>query len=171
MYKRQEEYNNLDPEESRQLEERSRELDLLLLKVFKELRDLEKETQEQVDKLDHQLAAETLERIFAELVEKYQHSDKILAFLQDVQEDVLLNIAEFKSKDEKSGLESILFKAQRPRNITQKYLVNILVDNSELKGAPAVSYTHLDVYKRQVTLMGWKLAFRTSTGSFITSPT
>ncbi|MFY9376873.1 MAG: ATP-binding protein [Peptococcia bacterium] len=159
----EEEYNNLDPEESRQLEERSRELELLLLKVFKELRDLEKETQEQVDKLDHQLAAETLERIFAELVEKYQHSDKILAFLQDVQEDVLLNIAEFKSKDEKSGLESILFKAQRPRNITQKYLVNILVDNSELKGAPVIVESNPTYYN----LMG-KIEYESHLG-FVTT--
>lgn len=160
----EEEFRNLKPEEAQQLEERSRELDLFLMKAFKSIRDLEKATQEQVDSLEAQAAAETLDQLFAELLKKYQQTDKIRAFLLDIRQDVLMNIEEFKNKEEKPVLESILFKSQRSRNFTtQKYQVNILVDNSTLKGAPVIVESNPTYYN-----LGGKIEYDSQLGIITT---
>lgn len=134
----EEEFHKLNTEESRQMEERSRELDLLILQVFKGIRDLEKQTQEQVDILENKIIGEALDQLLAELLEKYRQHDKIVDFLKDIRQDVLFNIGEFKNKEEKFSIESLFLKSQRPQSFTQKYFVNILVDNSALQGAPVV---------------------------------
>jgi len=142
----EEDFQKLDDEEARRLDERSRELNLLILEVFKKIRDLEKETQDRIEEMEHQIVSGTLQHLFADIREKYAAYPRFGEFLEDVRQDILANIREFKSKEERQSLERFLFRAERSHDFTQKYQVNVFIDNSSLKGAPVVVETNPTYY-------------------------
>lgn len=139
-------FQKLDETETKQLDERSRELNLLIMDVFKRIRDLEKETQDSIELLENQFTIDILEQLFSDLLKKYEAYSKVLTFLEDVRQDVLGNIKEFKIKEEKQGLERLFLKTERSNDFTHKYQVNVLVDNSTVKGAPVIVVTNPTYY-------------------------
>jgi len=142
----EEDFRQLSQEKSQILEERSRELNLIIMEAFKRIRDLDRESQQQVEQLEKEMITKILDQLVGGMKEKYQNHPEILVFLEDVKQDVLLNISEFRNPEERNTLENILFKQERSKGATKKYLVNILVDNSALNGAPVVVETNPTYY-------------------------
>ena len=124
------------PAETRQaLQERRQTLDEELKAGLKEVRRLERNANERIAELDQEVASFVIEGLFEDLEEKYQDMPKVVRYLQDVRRDMVANVNQFFAPAQPSGpgvdhwVQELAFR---------KYLVNLVVDNSEAQGAPAV---------------------------------
>ena len=74
--------------------------------------------------------------------EKYQEYERVISYINAVQEDVLENISQFVEEEEdgEDSLASLLpMLGKKPaEDVTLKYKVNLIVDHSDSKGAPIV---------------------------------
>jgi predicted ATP-dependent protease len=108
--------------------------------VMKQVRALERATQEQLQTLDKQIVLTIIGGLIDDLDEQYQDLPEVLTYLKAVQEDMLNNIELFKlgpmaqAAPEGMAAASPLLKELPFR----KYQVNVLVDNSRQTGAPVV---------------------------------
>lgn len=112
----------------------------LLKATMKQIRDLERAAQEKLQALDQQVALYIVGGLLEELHEKYQDLPVVISHLRAVQKDILENIETFKSgaspnPSPEGGAVVTPWLRELP---FRKYQVNVLVDNSEQKGAPVV---------------------------------
>ena len=111
-----------------------------LKKVLKKIGELEKTARENLDELDSQVVTLIVAGLINELKDKFEDNEGIVDFLNDIQEDILVNINILKSsaaqaKDETK--QSSPFQTDiTPESIFKTYQVNLIVDNSKRKGAP-----------------------------------
>ena len=139
----EEEFDNLSEAAKDVIEKNSQLLQEKAGSIMRELRDLDKESKKQLEQLDYKTGMFAIGHHVNELQEKYQQYERVLAYIQDVQEDVLENIGQFIEEEEESeeGLASLLpMLAKKPtEDVTLKYKVNLIVDHSASKGAPVVT--------------------------------
>ncbi len=108
--------------------------------TMKQIRDLERAAQEKLQALDQQVALFIVGGLLEELHEKYHDLPAVITHLHAVQKDILENIEAFKSGavanvSPESGAAATPWLRELP---FRKYQVNVLVDNSEQKGAPVI---------------------------------
>jgi lon-related putative ATP-dependent protease len=118
---------------------------------FKETRKLEKEIQGEFKNLDKEVIAPLVKDSIGDIREKYDE-EKLNLHLKEVEEDILTNIDKFREKPEQQAAAAAIAalgqQVQLPggpgMGIDQfrEYRVNVLVDNSEAKGAPIVIEPH-----------------------------
>ena len=104
---------------------------------FKQLRNLERAAQENLQELDQQVALYVVGELMEDLLKRYADHTDIIDFLKAAQQDMLQNIETFKS----GGVNSEDNAPATPwaRDLPfHKYLVNVLIDNSKTQGAPVV---------------------------------
>jgi lon-related putative ATP-dependent protease len=103
--------------------------------IFLELRDLQKELQETIEKMDRLMFTKMATDIAAPIKDKYQskEADKYFA---DMLEDMADNLQIFSSQPQQTipGLPFMMPEG----DAFQPYQVNLLVDNSEQKGPPVL---------------------------------
>jgi len=108
-----------------------------LKQVMKELKLAEKEANEELQKLDREVALFAVGHLFTDLKEKYESLPQVLAFLKEIEEDILEKIAQFRGGGE--GTPEMMFPFTRMKELAfRKYQVNVVVDNSGMTGAPVV---------------------------------
>jgi lon-related putative ATP-dependent protease len=101
--------------------------------VIRQARSLEKLANEALQKLDREVTTFALTPLIEEVREKYEDCPEVVQYLHDVQNDILDNLALF--REEQPAQAS---PAGMPADPFRKYQVNVLVDNSSLKGAPVI---------------------------------
>ncbi|MGV8074452.1 MAG: Lon protease family protein [Syntrophobacteraceae bacterium] len=134
----QEDLRHLDEEERKQLRDKSDELHEKMKDAIKKIRESEEEFKQKHNKLDNEIALFVVGQLMDTYEEKYKQEEQVLEYLKMVQEDILENIEDFKKKPESQQQQGTPFPMP-PREATfRKYEVNVLIDNSETKGAPVV---------------------------------
>ncbi|MDI7259387.1 MAG: ATP-binding protein [Thermodesulfobacteriota bacterium] len=105
--------------------------------IFKETRRSEKEIKEELSALDTVMISPVIKDSISDIKER-SNFEKVDQYLNEVQEDILANLHRFKEKEEPSP--SILpgLALPQPADLFAEYQVNVLVDNSEAKGAPTI---------------------------------
>ncbi|MGD8565615.1 MAG: ATP-binding protein [Candidatus Bathyarchaeota archaeon] len=127
----------LQPEERMEIEQKRQKLQQEFRNITRELRSLEKETQIAVKELNKNVANYALDPLFSELVEKYGHIDEIKGFLDDVEENILENLEIILgAQKQRAQPPTNLMQMMEMRDPTSRYKVNLIVNNSDLKGAP-----------------------------------
>lgn len=101
-----------------------------LEEVFNKLKKIEEETHEMLKKWDEKSIIPVIKEMVDKVRDKY-NSEKIEKHLDYVEEDLLKNINLFKS-------QKIQQKEKLPMDPFVKYRANLIVDNSELEGAPII---------------------------------
>ena len=103
--------------------------------IFLELRDLQKEVQEKIEKADHRMFMENASARSASLIEKYDNTD-IRKYIEEMLEDMAQNLQIFRPQ----AMEQIQAFApmMTESDNFQPYHVNLMVDNSEKKGPPVI---------------------------------
>ncbi len=76
--------------------------------------------------------------IIDDLQEKYQNYEKIVSYLDNVQEDILEHVDDFKSGEDQQQSPLPFMRPQKPEPAFTRYEVNVLVDNANCQGAPCV---------------------------------
>ena len=108
---------------------------------IRQAKNLEKDARDALDKVDREVALYTLRNWNEDMKAKFQDLAEVLAYIQDVQADLLDQVELFKT-DGQEEVPTVPF-ATPPKSLpVKKYAVNILVDNSRLQGAPVIVETN-----------------------------
>ena len=138
----QEDLRHLSEEERQVLRSKSDELHERMKDTIKKIREAENEFKEKHTKLDNEIALFVVGQLMDSYEEKYKDDQQVLDYLKEVQEDILENIDDFKKKPEAQqqmpGQPVAPFAVPPKEANLRKYDVNVLIDNSETKGAPVV---------------------------------
>ena len=108
---------------------------------IRQVKSLEKDARDAEDKLDREVALYALRNWNEDMKGKFQDLPEVLSYIQDVQTDLLDQVELFKT-DGREETPAIPFAAPPKSLPVKKYAVNILVDNSKLKGAPVIVETN-----------------------------
>ncbi len=108
---------------------------------IRQTRSLDKDAREAVDKLDREIALYALRNWNEDMKERFQDLSDVLVYVDAVQTDLLDQVELFKASEQEET--PVLPFAAPPKGLPlKKYAVNILVDNSKLKGAPVIVETN-----------------------------
>lgn len=132
----QEEYEALSDADREKLDHTGRDLTEKLNDVLRQVRDFEKATKEALSQADRDLGMSCLGHRLAPLKERYSGLEKVIAYLEEVQEDILLNLEDFKPQAPQPQMPGLKLPRQEPS--FERYEVNLLVDNKETEGAPVI---------------------------------
>src|SRR5512136_1213068 len=160
-------------EELERLRGKQAELVNELEDIFKETRKAEKEIKEELASLDGEVISPVIKDSISDIKERFNY-EKVHQYLDEVQEDVLANLGRFREKEETPPPIPGLVLPPTVDSFSE-YQVNVLVDNSEAKGAPIIvettpNYRNLfGTIERVVERSGiWKTDFlHIKAGSFL----
>ena len=141
---KQEAYDALPRTEREAIDETSRQLQERLGDAIRDARKVEKEAGERIKELDHEMAQYIINPLIDDLKGKYKDSDEIIEYLGTIKEDLFNNINDFRPKEEEVSIPGISLPTSEPS--FERYAVNLLVDNSETKGAPVIIETNPTFY-------------------------
>jgi len=131
-----EELKKLSKEERNALHEKSDELKIKLQTAMKQIREAEREYKEKHTKLDRDVALFVVENIMENFFYKYKDESSVVEFLNACKEDIIDNLDDFKEKQEEQ--QAGPFPMPVKMSGLRRYEVNLLIDNSDSKGAPVV---------------------------------
>jgi lon-related putative ATP-dependent protease len=134
----QEEYDALDNGEKHKIDETGKKLTEKLNDVLRVVRENEKATREMLSQLDRNLGLAAVGHHIDPLMEKYAGFPKVTEYLEEVQEDILLNLEDFKDQGQPQPSPIPGLKMPRQEPNFERYAVNVLVDNKDTEGAPVV---------------------------------
>ena len=165
-----EELKDLSVEERKRLEEEIEVLQGELQKSLQQVPAWQRETQEKLRELNREISNFAVGGLIDELREKYSAYPAIVEHLGAVQSDIVENAHDFIQAGEKSNgsdLPAVLKvfgqKTEAGSVLARRYRVNLLVDNSQLEGAPVV-YENSPTYQN---LIG-RIEHRAQMGALLT---
>ncbi len=145
-----EEFEALDEKTRKKMEETGRMFQEKLNDVVRVLRDADKLVRDMLAKLERMVALDLVGPLIEVMKTKYKNNEKIGAYLEDVKEEILGHLDEFRPTEEQpSPLPFLKMPKTEPSFL--KYTVNVIVNNSDSKGAPVVfesNPTYLNLFGR-----------------------
>jgi lon-related putative ATP-dependent protease len=133
----EEEYEALDDKTKGKIDEIGKGLQEKLNDVVREVREGEKGVKSALSKLEREAALAAVGHFMDELKAKYKEHEKISAYLAAVTEDILEHLDDFKVQEEQTPPLPFM-KMQKAEPTFTRYVVNVLVNNRDTKGAPFV---------------------------------
>jgi lon-related putative ATP-dependent protease len=130
-----EQYSQLSEEEKAKIEEKGQGLQMEFTNTMRAIQAIEREGRNQLTELERNIAMFAVGHLIDELREKYADFPDVTGYLNEVQKDVIENVSDFKPAPPE-GQQTFPFMV--PRVSFEKYTVNVIVDNSQTKGAPIV---------------------------------
>ena len=135
----EEEFESLDDSIKEQINEKTNILQQDTLEIIRRLKNNEKETKQKVSEWENKIALMALGVQMNDLKEKYKKFGVILEYLDNVQQDILSNLDDFREEEvSEEQPQFIIPFMQKEETPIYKYKINVLVDNSSLKGAPVI---------------------------------
>jgi lon-related putative ATP-dependent protease len=134
----QEELSDKSDDDKRTLREKSEELQASMKEAIKKIREAEQRLKEQRAELDRVIALSVVDGLMDFHFDKYKEEPAVQEYLKLVQEDIVENIDDFKKKEESAQQVVPQFPIAVKKEAFKKYDINVLVDNSETRGAPVV---------------------------------
>ena len=138
----EENYDSLDEDVKNGINERLESMQDVVNSIMRDIKNIDKEYRQKMDDLDYKIGMFAIGHYVSALQEKYQYSERVIKYLESVQEDVLENIDQFSEQepDEEDPVAALIPKLGGTKNddATLKYRVNLIVDNSKTEGAPVI---------------------------------
>ncbi len=119
----------------REIQERRKRLRDQMRGAFRQFRDIDRDAQEAIQGLNEEVASYAIDDLFASLKEKYGGIEEAVHYLDEVKKDILSNLSTILTP---GGQQPQLPFMPRGPDPTERYRVNLMVDNSRLEGAPVV---------------------------------
>jgi predicted ATP-dependent protease len=142
-----EQYEILDPEAKKQIDIRRSGLDQDVQAFLRQIRDANKDSRDKINELHRRLGLYVVGIRIDGIREQHAGFPKVIAHLDDVQEYILSHLEDFtedSAKQDATGSAQMRFEPLADPFL--KYKVNIVVDNTDLKGAPVVIETNPTYY-------------------------
>lgn len=119
-----------------EIQEKRERLELELRNTMRQFFDMEKKIHEELKKLNKEVALYAIGHLVDEVMEKYKENVEVTAYLRDVKSDILDNVSQFvKGEEPQQSPFQLPWMKEAP---FKKYEVNVVVDNSNMKGAPVI---------------------------------
>ncbi|MFO8061077.1 MAG: AAA family ATPase [Bacillota bacterium] len=158
------EFQSLDTEKRREIEEKGTEIQREIREAVRSVRQLEKEVKSAIKDLEKTMGSFAIRPLVEQMQEKYSDFPAVCSHLEDVHDDIIEHLDQFKGEDGEGDMMSMF-----PRKLTSsfaRYQVNLLVNNAETSGAPVVEETNPTYYN----LVG-KIEYESSMGTMVTDHT
>lgn len=136
----QEEYMAMPEEERAELMKKSAVVQEKINDAYRQYKELEKETKEKIKDLELTTAQQVAVPDWTTLFEKYASLAEVVAYLQDMRQDILDNLDMFKTVEDDSPMN--LLRRMDKKALLRRYQVNQIVDNSSLQHAPVIFETN-----------------------------
>lgn len=136
------EFMRLDQESQKKIEADVSQLQESLQRIMQQIPNLHREMQSRLKALNERVVEFTITPLMEELRQKYSDLDTISRHLEEVQKDIIQNFEAFTQEEDGEGRQLIgaimgIAPTERKAAMT-RYEVNVVVDNSEVKGAPVI---------------------------------
>jgi lon-related putative ATP-dependent protease len=123
------------------IQEKREKLEAEFRNTMRQLIDMERKIHEALKKLNKEVALYTIGNQVESLVEKYKDTPEVTTYLKDVQNDILDNLQQFVKRGEPQ--QQLPFPMPwMKEDLYKKYEVNVVIDNSDTKGAPVIVETN-----------------------------
>ncbi|MEZ0535722.1 Lon protease family protein [Caldicellulosiruptoraceae bacterium PP1] len=134
------EYSNLEKSLREDIEKKLKILQQNAVDVLKKIKIIEKQTREKIKDLQRNIAIFTLGHYINEIRNKYKDISKINTFLDNITNDIVNNLELFfeKEEEEQNPYQTFFNTKKISFSPVDKYKVNIIVDNSDIIGAPVI---------------------------------
>lgn len=133
----EEEYELLDEKTRKRLDETGKTLQEKLNDVVRVIRETEKLVKEAVAKLEKEAALSAIGHLIDEIKHEFKEYERITSYLEDVKEDILEHLDDFKFQEEQTP-QLPFMKLPKAEPTFTRYTVNVLVNNKDCKGAPCI---------------------------------
>lgn len=136
----EETYQQLTDEERQELSRAREELTKELKDSIAQLQDEESRLQKQQEDTDHEVARYAIDRLFEDLRKRYAELPQVGSYLAEVEDDIVENFEQFKTDQKAQSKDNMLamMQGQARQRMLRNYEINVIVDNSDLQGAPVV---------------------------------
>ncbi|MDP4092476.1 MAG: AAA family ATPase [Bacillota bacterium] len=159
----EQEYSELDEDIKDEITENSNVVQIETLEIIKKIKNVEKDAEKRVAEWENKIALFAVGAHINYLKEKYKDFEKITAYLARVQDDILENLDAFRDDEVPEDQQYLIPFIKESESPAEKYKVNLVVDNSELKGAPVI----VDFNPTYYNLLG-KLEYENEFGTMTT---
>jgi lon-related putative ATP-dependent protease len=130
-------FMSLSQDKKNEIQKRKRKINKDLTQTMNKIRDLDRKNSEDIKKLNHEVALYTIGKSVNDIKEKYKNIPEIIEYIEDVKDDIIENLSDFIFKKSKESSTPVLFPWMKEVPF-KKYEVNVIVNNSILKGAPVI---------------------------------
>ena len=154
-----EKFRQLNKKQQKDILKKQDKLKEELISLLRKNRDLERVSNTSLLKLEENVTLYAIESLLEELQEKYKDFNDILSFLEEVKNDITENLNYFLNGSILQGTSS---NSRDFRFV--KYAVNVITDNSKLKGSPII----MELNPTYNNLFG-KVEHESDMGTFITN--
>lgn len=132
------EFINLNEKEQERILEKQETLKDDLRQAARQMKTLERQTDQALFDLEHKVASVTLDDLMEDLAAKYASNTAVTQFLNELKADILEHLHEFIQFKPENKPEEALREVKRDGAIPRRYEVNVFVDNTKTEGAPIV---------------------------------
>jgi predicted ATP-dependent protease len=121
-----------------EIQERRRALQDELRLAFRQFRDIDREAEAALEKFNIEVANFSLDPLLDALKDKYGEIEECLGYLESVKQDIISNLSAIlgAQQEPENPFAAMMTRAQP--DPTERYHVNLIVDNSKLDGAPVI---------------------------------
>jgi lon-related putative ATP-dependent protease len=133
----EEEFRALSPDVQEEILHKREGLQEELKRTMRQFASLEKKANEALRELDREIALDTVGPPIHELSEKYKDLPAVVAYLEEVRDDIVQNLSQFRKEAEAQPTSPLTVPGTSELPF-RKYEVNVVVDNSQIKGAPVI---------------------------------
>jgi lon-related putative ATP-dependent protease len=132
------EFMALEPKTRETIEKKRERLTDQFTSAMRQLKELEGKADEALKKLNRDVALFAIGHMVAGLKEEYKDFPDVIPYIDNVQSDILNNLSHFLKETEESPQTPFPTRWIKETPF-KKYEVNLIVDNSDVKGAPVVT--------------------------------
>ena len=135
----EEAYSKLAQEQKDVLTKNREDLMKELKDHISELQAEENDVEKRLEENDREVVKFAIGHIFEEFKNKYDKLPQVIAYLGEVEQDIIENFEQFKVEPKNNITDPMqALQEMNRKQALSKYEVNVLVDNSCLKGAPVI---------------------------------
>ncbi|HEX2967198.1 MAG TPA: ATP-binding protein [Syntrophorhabdaceae bacterium] len=145
-----EEFEAIDEKTRKQMEDTGRLFQEKLNDVARILREADKIVRDMLTRLDKMVVLDIIGPLIDAIGKNYQGQKKVLRYLEDVREEMLTHLDDFKTPEEQPSPLPFLKMPKAEASFT-KYSVNVIVNNGDSQGSPVVyesNPTYLNLFGR-----------------------
>lgn len=129
------EFDKLSVKEQDDIKNKVDEIEKDVSEIIHKLPIWERETRKKIKLLDREITQLTVDQFIEELRESYSQLPDVLKYINEVKNEIIVDIDAFRHHDGSTGTVTTI---EEPSASFSRYQINVLVDNSDIKGAPIV---------------------------------